>query len=334
MSMYNTAPFDVAEMTDSINKLPLMPMRLTKLFTQKSVRTTTVALDIKKGRITLVEDQDRSAPAQSLAGKGDKRSLKTIETAHLPQSDNIRPEDVQDVRAFGSNEPLPMVTAVNDKLAIIKNNIAMTKEIHRLGAVKGVVMDADGETEILDLFDLFGATKVAQTLTFPTTLKVNEDPILAGVMKAKRSVEAGMGGVPYQRIEAIVGANFYDKLTGNQLVRDAYRLWAANLASFGDNDYRKRGFTYGGVTWYEASETVGGLTLVDSDKAHVYPVGAGIFTEYMAPANWMSTVNTYGKPYYAQMQTLDNDRGYYVEGQANPLNICNFPEALVEITAA
>ncbi len=334
MSMYNSAPFDVVEMTDAINKLPLMPMRLTKLFTQKAVRTTSVALDIKKGRITLVETQDRSAPAQSLAGKGDKRTLKTIETAHLPQSDNIRPEDVQDVRAFGSNEPLPMVTAVNDKLMLIKNNIAMTKEIHRLGAVKGVVMDADGSTEIIDLYDLFGATKVAQTLTFPTTLKVNEDPILAGIMKAKRSVEAGMGGVPYQRIEAIVGANFYDKLTGNQLVREAYRLWAANLASFGDNDYRKRGFTYGGVTFYEASEAVGGLTLVETEKAHVYPVGSGIFTEYMAPANWMSAANTYGKAYYAQMQTLDNDRGYYVEGQSNPLMLCNFPEALVELTAA
>ncbi len=334
MSMYNTAPFDVAEMTDAINKLPLMPMRLARLFTLKAVRTTSVALDIKKGRITLVETQDRSAPAQSLAGKGDKRTLKTIETAHLPQSDNIRPEDVQDVRTFGSNEPLPMVTAVNDKLMIIKNNIAMTKEIHRLGAVKGVVMDADGTTEIIDLFDLFGASKVTKTLTFPSADNIKENPVLTGIMGAKRSVEAGMGGVPYQRIEAIVGANFYDKLTGNKFVREAYNLWAANQAAFGDNDYRKRGFTYGGVTWYEASETVGGLTLVGSEKAHVYPVGPGIFTEYMAPANWMSAANTYGKPYYAQMQTLDNDRGYYVEGQANPLMLCNFPEALVEITAA
>ncbi len=143
-----------------------------------------------------------------------------------------------------------------------------------------------------------------------------------------------MGGVPFQRIEALVGSNFYDKITGHQLVRESYRLWAANQASFGDNDFRKRGFTYGGVTFFEASEVVGGLTMVDADKAHVFPVGPGIFTEYAAPANWMSTVNTYGQPYYAQMEVLPHDRGIYVEGQSNPLMICNFPEALVEITAA
>ena len=42
-----------AELTEAINKLPLMPQRLRPLFTQRSVRTTKVALDIKHGRLVL-----------------------------------------------------------------------------------------------------------------------------------------------------------------------------------------------------------------------------------------------------------------------------------------
>ncbi len=53
-----------AELTSAITKLPLMPMRLRPLFAQKSVRTTSVALDIRHGRIVLVSNQDRREPPQ------------------------------------------------------------------------------------------------------------------------------------------------------------------------------------------------------------------------------------------------------------------------------
>ncbi len=333
MPMLNFEPFDVVEMTDAINKLPLMPMRLSGLFAYKSVKTTSVALDLKKGRITLVEHQDRSAPAQSLAGKGSKRSVKTLQTAHLPQSDVIHPEDIQNVRAFGSNQPTSAVTVVNEKMQTIKNNVTMTKEMHRLGAVKGIVYDADGETELHNLFDVFECTQKKLNVTFPTTVSVKDNAILKSIFTAKRHVEAQMGGVPFGHLECLVGADFYDALTGHELVRKVFEDWLSRRENFGDNDYRRRGFFYGGVMFYEASDVVAGRTLVDTDKGHLYPVGSGIFTEYSAPANWMETVNTYGQPFYARMDVEDNGRGYYIEGQANPLMLCNFPEALVELKA-
>ncbi len=332
MPMKNLTPFTVVEMTDAINKLPAMPLRFSPLFGHKSVRTTNVNFDLKKGRIVLVSNQDRATPAQSLAGENPKPSTKSIPTTHLPQSDIIHPEDIQDMRAFGSNEPEVLTTVVNDKLQSLKNNIEMTKEWHRVGAVKGVILDADGKTEILDIYDFFGATKKALDMTFTSAVK-SVDPVLKCILDAKRHVEAAMGGVPFQRIEAIVGADFYDMLTGNEFVRPTYYGWLERQAAFGDNDYRKKGFTYGGITFFEASEVVGGNVLVEAKKGHVYPVGAGIFTEYVAPANWMEAVNTYGKKYYARMDIQPNGRGVYVEGQSNPLSLCNFPEALVELTA-
>ncbi len=334
MPMLHIEPFGVVEMTESINKLPSMPMRLAPLFAHRSVSTTSVALDIKKGLITLVEHQDRSAPAQSLAGKGSKVSMKILQTAHLPQSDIVHPEDIQNVRAFGSTEPASPVTVVNEKMQKLKDNITMTKEMHRLGAIKGIIYDADGTTELHNLYDVFECTQKKMSIAFPTSTSVKENAILKAINGAKRHVEAAMGGVPFQRMECLVGADFYDALTGHELVRKYFEEWLARHASFGDNDYRKRGFTYGGVTFYEAAEVVGGRTLVDAKKGHLYPVGSGIFSAYSAPANWMETVNTPGQEFYARMDAEPNGRGYYIEGQSNPLMLCNFPEALVELTAA
>ncbi|MBM9539137.1 major capsid protein, partial [Desulfobulbus alkaliphilus] len=43
-------------------------------------------------------------------------------------------------------------------------------------------------------------------------------------------------------------------------------------------------------------------------------------------------VNTRGLPFYARMDERGRGRGYDLEVQSNPLTICMFPEALVELT--
>ena len=323
--------FECTEMTDAVNKLPLMPLRFSRLFEVKGVKTTTVSLDIKKGRIVLVGDSDRNTAPESLAGRGAKREWKNISCAHLAQSDVVTPEDLQDVRAFGSTEPVSSASAINDKMQQLKNNLVMTAEFHRLGAIKGVVYDVDGSV-LHDIFSTFGVTKKTQDISFPTTAADNANPILTGIVNAKRKVEAAMGGVPLMRMECVIGADAYDMLTSHALVRKYFEDWMARQQDFGDNDYRKRGFTNGGITFVECSEVVGGKTMVDAKKGHLFPVGPGIFKQYQAPADWMETVNTVGLEYYARMDEKPRGRGYDIEVQSNPLTLCTYPEALVELT--
>ena len=76
---------------------------------------------------------------------------------------------------------------------------------------------------------------------------------------------------------------------------------------------------------------VGGKTMVDAKKGHVDPVGPGIFKQYHAPADWMETVNTMGLEYYARMDLKEKGRGIDIEVQSNPLTLCTFPEALIEL---
>ncbi len=333
MPMLNFEPFSATEMTDAVNKLPLAPMRFSGMFESRGVRTTEVAVELKHGRITLIADSERGAQPEHLGGRGQKRELRVLSCTHLAQADTLSPEDLQDVRAFGSTEPVTPASVINDKLGVLKRNLFMTKEFHRLGAVKGVVLDADGTTVLHNLFETFGVQPQALNVVFPAAAKDDANPVLAAVLKAVRKAEAAMQGNPYGHFEAIVGSDFYDMLTGHALVRKYFEDWLARRQDFGDNDYRKRGFTYGGVTFYEASEVVGGRKLVEDDKAHLYPVGPGIWKTYYAPADWMETVNTVGLPYYARMDAKPRSRGYDLEVQANPLTLCIYPEALIELTA-
>jgi len=320
------------ELTEAVNKLPLMPLRMRPLFAQKSIRTTSVAMDIKQGRLVLVSNQDRRDPPQEMHGRGSKKGTKFLGAAHLPLSDTVRPDDMQDVRGFGTTDPVSAATVINDKMGDLKNSIAVTTEFHRLGAVKGIVYDADGVTVLHNLFEVFGIQQKTLNLVFPKNNTVF-DPITKVILDAKRWADDKLGGNPAQRYEAIIGSNFYDMLTGHKLVRDAFNMWNATQASFGDHDFRKRGFTYAGVTWIESSETVAGRKLVEPDKAHFYPVGVDVFVQYNAPANWIETVNTMGNEFYARMDAKEKGRGYDLEVQSNPLTVCTYPEALIEITA-
>lgn len=325
--------FTTAELTEAVNKLPLMPLRMAGLFRQRGVRTTSVIIDIKQGRLVLVENQDRSAQPKHMAGRGTKSSAVTLQCAHLPLTDTVKPEDIQDVRAFGMLEPVGVETIINDKMQDLKNSVEMTKEFHRIGAAKGIVYDADGETVLHNLFEVFRIQQKKMDLAFPATAPEDKNPILAGILDAKRHAEQKLGGLPASRFEAMVGSNFYDRLTGHKLVRRLFEDWQARQQDFGDNDYRKRGFTYGSVTWVEASEVVNGRSIMEKDKANLYPVGLDCFNEFHAPANWTETANTVGLPFYAQMEPLRMGRGFELEVQSNPLCICTVPEALVEITA-
>ena len=331
MFMQYPTVFDCTEMTAAVNKLPALPVYFRRLFEVKGVKTTTVSLDIRKGRIVLIGDSERNTAPESLAGRGAKREWMRLSCAHLAMSDTLAPEDLQDVRAFGSTEPISVAEVYNDKMQQLKDNMTATMEFHRLGAIKGVVLDANGTTVLHDIFNTFGVTKKKMDISFPKTAADDANPILTSILNAKRHVEAAMGGTPFSHIECIIGSDAYDMLTSHVLVRKYFEDWLARKQDYGNNDYRKRGFTYGGLTFVERSDVVGGQTMVAAKKGHVYPVGPGIFKQYHAPADWMETVNTIGLEYYARMDEKEKSRGIDIEVQTNPLTLCTYPEALVEL---
>lgn len=323
--------FTSAEMTAAVNRLPLMPTLMAPYFEPISVRTTKIEFDETEGHIILIGDTERGTVPNDI-GKSSKGKAIIIKTSHLTQTAHVRPEDIQDIRAFGTTEPISIATVINDKMQALKNNLNLTKEYHRLGAIKGQVFDADGKTVLYDIFDMFDVTKQTEIIDFGNAS--DDTTCIRNISSAIRKLEAGMGGNPYSRIECIVGAKFYDALTTSNAIAKYFYEWLARRDSFGDTDYRKRGFPFGGITFYEASQVVGGKTQVETDKGHLYPVGPGICKTFFAPADWDETVNTYGQPYYARIDKIERGRGSVIEVQSNPATICTFPKALIELSIA
>ncbi len=319
------------ELTRAINLLPVKPTYFGDLglFEEKGSRTTSVALDIRHGRFVLVPHKDRRGEATALAGRGSKWKTRTFATAHLPLTDVLLPDDVQDLRAFGTENLTTVDQVLNDRMQDLKDSITATLEYHRTGAVKGVVYDADGEA-LLDLFEASGVTKPKFTIPLPTAVPTTENPIKAAIYNVKRNARKHLSGFGIKRFECMCSPAFFDALTGHALVREAYERWQAAQDRFGEDD--RKGFTYGGVTFWDCSDEINGKALVEDGKAHFYPVGAGLFSAFYAPANWNETVNTVGLPFYAKTEPRRMGKGWDLEVQSNPVFICHVPGALAELS--
>lgn len=334
MPYINIDQFTSAELTAAVNKIPAMPGLLGQFFEERGISTVHAAIDVKKGQLQLVRDTPRGADDAGVAAQ-DARTTIMLPAAHLAMHDAVLPDDLQDRRAFGSDRLETGADRILDKQIIMRRNIEVTKEYHRVGAVKGTVLDADGTTVLYDIYKTFGLSAgITEDVSWPLDASGSMNTVLTTFQDVCGTIDDAMGGWMYNGIAAICGKDFWDHLISNPFVRDAYNLWAANLASFGDNDFRSRAFTYGGITWYRYGTQVGGKVLVENTKAHVFPFGPGIFQTFNAPANYNEAVNTVGLPFYSKIEERPFGKGYDLEVQANPLTLCMFPEALVTLTGA
>ena len=86
----------------------------------------------------------------------DRREAIPFQSAHLQLEDRIYADEIQNVRGFGTENALQGVEEVRDqRLNKMSRSIDLTLEYHRLGAIQGLVLDADGSV-LEDLFDKFG----------------------------------------------------------------------------------------------------------------------------------------------------------------------------------
>jgi hypothetical protein len=89
-------------------------------------------------------------------------------------------------------------------------------------------------------------------------------------------------------------------------------------------------FPFGGILWTNYRGYVGATPMVETDMAYLYPTGVpDLFKTVYAPADYIETVNTMGKPRYVKQYTMPNDKGINLDVQMNALNICTKPLVLM-----
>jgi hypothetical protein len=150
-------------------------------------------------------------------------------------------------------------------------------------------------------------------------------------LDAKRFSESKLGGVMVTGFRALCGPDWFDAMIDHEKVKAAFANYQEAQDRLG-GDVRS-GFTFGGIEFIEYDVTVSGQRFIPADIAQVFPVARGVFRMFNAPANYNETVNTIGQPFYSKAEERKLGKGWDVEAQANPLAMCLFPEALVELKA-
>ena len=329
MDIFNNDAFGVTALTKAIEDVPHQPQRLAQLgiFTEEGISTTSVSLEGIGSTISLVPAAQRGSPGKPMTN--DKRTLRSMSVVHLPQRASIVADEVQNLRAFGSESEVQTAQGLmNRKLMKMRRDLDTTIEFQRMGAIKGQILDADGTTVLEDLYDAFGVTQTTHNLVLGTSTT----KVAIKVVEAKRKMEAALGGLMYTDLRVLCSASFFDALVGHAAVEKAYDRWMNGEFLRGDN---RSGFYFAGVFWEEYRGSVGGNSFIEAGAAYMIPSGvADLFTTYYAPADYMETVNTNGLAYYAKQEPMPFNKGIMVEAQSNPLTICTRPAVPVKLTAA
>lgn len=319
--------FSVANLTAAVNKLPAIPGKVGAmgLFDEKGVTSTSVVIDEHEGRLVLVPNTSRNDDPAPI--KGGKRKRRTFETLHLPLSRPILPSQLQGVAAFGQEDTAaPVVTVINDNLQELKNSIEATREFQRVGALRGKLLDADGAV-ITDLYKEFEVPQKKITVALSNA----GTNVRKACLDAKRFSESKLAGVMVTGFRALCGPDWFDALIDHEKVKAAFANYQEAQDRLG-GDVRS-GFVFGGIEYIEYDVTVSGQRFIPADIAQVFPVARGVFRMFNAPANYNETVNTIGQPFYSKGAERKLGKGWDLEAQANPLAMCLFPEALVELKA-
>lgn len=324
LDVFRDDMFGVVSLTNSINKLPYVAQRIGQmgLFAAKGQTSLTVIVEEKFGKLSIIPTSARGGPGTMLGGS--TRRAKAFVIPHIKQVGAVMADDVQGVRSFGTEDSTEtVVQKVNDELAEMRQNIEFTHEYHRIGALKGVVLDADGSSEIVNWFTEFGITPevVGFDFTEANNVKLN-------AMYIRRHIEDSLGMSPYRGVHAMCGKDFYDKLITCTEVKDAFDRWQDG--QFMRDSQARSAFEYAGITWEEYRGGLGDTPFFDDEDAQFFPLGVpDLFQVAYGPADYIETVNTVGKPVYAKQEPMKFDRGVEMESQSNPLFICSRPSVLV-----
>ena len=247
LDIFRNDAFSLRQLTAAVILMPFTPGKVGKLglFREFGVTTPNIQIEEKNGVLSLVPTQPRGG--QKNQNKRGGRKMRSLNVPHLPIEDQIRADEISGVRQFGTDNELATVqSVVNERLAGMVTKLDVTVEHLRLGAVKGLILDADGSV-IYDLFDEFGVQQAAE-IDFDLD---NQNPAPGAVKKKCNSVirtiedALGDGGI-YDHIHAYAGPAFMDDLTAHVEVTESVKYQQSQFLREG---HVNRTFTWGDLVW-------------------------------------------------------------------------------------
>lgn len=324
-------PFSLESLTAAVNAKPYRPGQVsaTGIFDEDGVSTLNISIELKDGKLGLVEPSARGGPGETTSDENRKKVPVII--PHYQRDDAVYADEVQGVRAFGTEDMLETIEErVNTKAQRHAADLTMTLEHQRVGAVKGIVTSKAGDT-LLDLYNLFG-------IAVPAAVSLELDVTTTDVGSLWQDVVYSMEDSldeAYDGIHVFTGRDFHRSLWRHKSVTDTF------LYHTGADVLRKdvpNTFEWGGATWEryrtgaKATSDLGSPYIAANEARVVIKGVPDLFITRFGPADYEETVNTIGLPFYAKTFKKANGKGRDMEVQMNAISICTRPQVLRKLT--
>lgn len=337
MDIFRASAFTTTSLSGRVEKRPYRPQMLgsLNLFEPTPVRTKSIFVDRREGGLTLIPTTPDGGPPANL--NQENRDVVSLRTVNLKKSSRLMAYELDGIRETGTESELQQVQReVLRRLDRLNEDMELTHEYHRLGALQGLLLDADGTSVIYDYSAEFNEAIPAATdfqLSSPSFSPLDASKDIRRSM-ARDSKGAFTAGVT---IHALAGDDFYDALISHGKVEKFYlnQQAAAEMREAQSTVFES--FRVGGITYHNYRGTDDGTTVgVPAGEAKFFPVGArDVFKVAYSPAETMAHVGQLGQRVYA-MTVPDRDRDMWVDNEvhSHPLYVCQRPGLLRRGTAS
>lgn len=338
MDIFNNDAFRAMDLSEAIEVIPNQWGLIGELglFTPTPVRGVDFSLEQRNGVLQIVGSSTRGT---SLPGaKRAKRNLKKFETARFGLKSKITAGDIDQIRAFGSTtELMQVIDEVSQRQVDLRENLDITREYLRSGALQGKVLDADG-SELLDLFDVFGVTRKEADFKLGT----ETTDLMAKCREVTRHIKTNLKGDVSNGVMALMHPDFTDKLMGHADFKERYKFYQNQNGGDPLRDDESDGFLFGGIWWKEymgegdvPQEDGTSITrnFVPAGEAMAFPRGTRkTFRQFNGSADYMDMTNMPGIPFYsAVFPDVQEKRFVDVEAMMQTMPVCMRPATLVRV---
>lgn len=334
MDVFNDDAFSLVEMTAAVEKVPFVPSFLGSLGlfgAGEGVHTDVISVERKDMILTPIPTSQRGT--EPPMGSTEKAKLRSFAIPRVAKSEQIFAREIQGVRAFGSQSEL--VTAaqmVTQKQLKHRQELELTMELHRLGAIQGILLDTDASV-LYNYFTEFGIAQSAE-IAFDLAAAAPAKGALRSLISNSvvRPISRALGGAwnPGVRIIALAGDTFFDQFVNHNDVTRTYENWQAAESLRSGTAFST--FRFADVDWINYKGTDDNSTVaIGTGKVLFIVQGVpGLYRRFNGPGESMETVNTIGRPIYSEL-IRDDKRRQWVQPEiySYPLHMVTRPEVIL-----
>lgn len=317
------------EIVDKIDHKPQVLGTL-GLFEPIYSRSRAIAIADRARTLTLIPTSENGAPPEELIPKGAK--VRLFQASRLAKGSTVYAIELAGVTALPfDDQTKEVVEEITDRTGQIIDDLELTWEHMRFGAVQGKVLDADGSTVLINWYSEWGISE-------PAEINFALDVATTDVRKICRDLKRGMQrkakGVwtPATRVGALVGDTFFDMLVNHDQYKETRKNneRSAELENIGGYS----AVTFEGVTFinYRGTDDESSIA-IGAEKARFFPIGArGAFKVGYAPASeFKPYLNKRGQPYVGMLLADPSGREEWdrTEVYSYPIFIATRPEMLL-----